>query len=102
MELTWALRKLLDSYVRDEISLDALQDELDRLAPALASMAAESYAARVADHVEITLAEMARGHRSEDELKQIMNLLLWTNPTFELPVGPDARGASGARTLTAA
>ena len=100
MELTWALRRAMDRYLAKQISLEELQDELDRLAPQLAIMSPESYPARVADHIDITIAEFAQGHRDEDEVRQIVRLFLFEDPTFELSIGPAAKGASGSRTLT--
>jgi|SRR5688572_1401018 len=83
VELASQVQELLESYVKEEIALDALQDALDDLAPQLSELPDNKYASRAVDHAEILLAELILKHRSEEEVRALIRdeILL---PTVEV------------------
>ena len=101
IELAREVQELLARYVRREISADALQDDLDALASRLADLPEDSYAAWAADHVEILLAELARDHRSEEEVRRLIGdeILL---PAVTVITDSSASTDTGTRTVESA
>ena len=98
IELAREVEELLARYVRREISADALQDGLDAFASRLAELPEDSYAAWAADHVEILLAELARDHRPEEEVRRLISdeILL---PTVTVITDSSASSDTETRTV---
>lgn len=72
IELAKEVQEWLERYVSRKISADDLRAALDALEARLSELPQDAYAAWAVDHVEILLAEMDRGHRSEDEIRALI------------------------------
>jgi hypothetical protein len=63
------LRSLVDRYLARELSLESFEDEFVPLVPHFAQLPSDSDAARLASNIELWLAELSQGHRSESEFR---------------------------------
>lgn len=71
-ELAQEVQELLERYVKGVLALDLVQDALDALAPRLSALPNDKYAVKAVDQVEILFAELFRGDRSEDEVRELI------------------------------
>lgn len=84
MELYRNVCSIVERYLRREIDLKQLEDELAPLQPRLAQLPADDPAAQLAGQVDLLLAELSLGHRSEDEVRGLLYAGLPSAVTFAL------------------
>lgn len=96
MEIYWNIRSIFDRYLSHELDLRHLEDEFIPLVPRLAMLPADHPASSLASRVELVLAEMSNGHRSEDDLRGALREMLPMSVTMALPSKRSARNAASA------
>lgn len=72
VELAKEVQEWLDRYVSQKVSADDIRAALEALEPRLPELPEDAYASWAVDHVEILLAEVDRGHRTEDEIRALI------------------------------
>lgn len=98
VELARELQELLSRYVNRAMPADELRAALDRLAPRLAELSDEQYASWAADHIDILFAEMDQDHRSEDEVRALIQSEILM-PQVDVVMGSAAETATEAPTF---
>ena len=98
MEIYRNVRSIVERYVRREIVLKQLEDELAPLQPQLAKLQPDHPAAQLAGQADLLVAELSLGHRSEDEVRELLQEVLPLAATFAVPIARSQKNATASIT----